>query len=34
MLIRAQELKFEEAEKLKKDIESIKSLNVYQIVRD
>lgn len=34
MLKKAKELKFEEAEKLKKDIESIKSLNIYQIVRE
>ncbi|MFK7780510.1 MAG: excinuclease ABC subunit UvrC [Candidatus Gracilibacteria bacterium] len=34
MLIKAKELKFEEAEKIKKDIKSIKSLNIYQIVRE
>jgi excinuclease UvrABC nuclease subunit len=34
MLSKAKELKFEEAAKLKNDIESIKSLSIYQIVRE
>jgi excinuclease UvrABC nuclease subunit len=34
MLEKAKKLEFEEAEKIKKDIESIKSLDNHQIVRD